>query len=373
MQNNPHIYRAASKEFQLSSLQTEYSRQVEACYPGLRVAHDVTFDDIWTVLMDSGFLYPEKLARLEPVLPCIKQTMRKLLKANGNLMATAVMRNEQTLEAHMNILRWCEQTWIVQHLAALPMSARRLCASAQLTMGFTQYGQLRPDIVWNKMYFRPNNLWPARVFGGYAKRVTDPTTSDLRTFHYLVASTAGDSPQSLKPHTGIEVRQGGQEDKVMIEDWFTSRGRTVEVQANQLQASCNGLEKLSREYEQAGLLRRRESIIAERNGHVTGFALLEIASLGMNFSELTNSFTVHLMDDTDDETRRELAEAAKQRYAEYGRTQCIALEDAENLSAYEAAGFSKVKDYTCWTFHREHLFGMEQFFRALFARRRKDS
>lgn len=370
MLSNSYIQKAASTQFQLSSLQKEYSRQVEASYPGLKVANGVSFEDIWKLLLDSGFLYPEKIARLEPVLTDIQQTVRKLLQANGNLMATAVMRNEKTLEAHMSILRWCEQTWIVQHLAALPMSARRLCASAQLTMGFTQYGQLRPDIVWNKMYFRPNNLWPARVFGGYAKRVSDPTTSDLRTFHYLVAPTAGDSP---KLHTGIETRTGGQEDKAMIEDWFTSRGRIVEVQANQLQASCNGLEKLSREYEQAGLLRRRESIIAQRNGHVTGFALLEIASLGMNFSELTNSFTVHLMDDTDDETRRELAEAAKQRYAEFGRMQCIALEDGENLSAYEAAGFSKVKDYTCWTFHREHLFGMEQFFRALFARRRKDS
>ncbi|MBP6823388.1 MAG: hypothetical protein KA368_17700 [Acidobacteria bacterium] len=370
MPSNSFIQRAASTQFQLSNLQKEYSRQVEASYPGLKVANGVSFEDIWQLLLDSGFLYPEKIARLEPVLPDIQQTVRKLLQANGNLMATAVMRNEKTLEAHMSILRWCEQTWIVQHLAALPMSARRLCASAQLTMGFTQYGQLRPDIVWNKMYFRPNNLWPARVFGGYAKRVSDPTTSDLRTFHYLVAPTAGDSP---KLHTGIEVRAGGQEDKTMIEDWFTSRGRTVEVQANQLQAACNGLEKLSREYEQAGLLRRRESIIAQRNGHVTGFALLEIASLGMNFSELTNSFTVHLMDDTDDETRLALIKDAKRRYAEFGRGQCIALEDGENLSAYEAAGFSRVKDYACWTFHREHLFGMEQFFRALFARRRKDS
>lgn len=370
MQSNPSIDGAASTEFQLSGVQKGYSQQVEASHPGLRVAHDVTFDDIWTLLLDSGFLYPEKVARLEPVLPSIQQTVRKLLLANGNLMATAVMRNEKTLEAHMSILRWCEQTWIVQHLAALPMSARRLCASAQLTLGFTQYGQLRPDIVWSKMYFRPNNLWPARVFGGYAKRITGPATSDLRTFHYLVAPTAA---SSSRLSAGIEVRAGGQEDKVMIEDWFTARGRTVEVQANQLQASCDGLEKLSQEYEQAGLLRRRESIIAERNGRATGFALLEIASLGMNFSELTNSFTVHLMDDTDDETRRALAEAAKQRYAEFGRAQCIALEDGENLSAYEAAGFSKVKDYTCWTFHREHLFGMEQFFRALFARRRKDS
>lgn len=370
MLSNSFIDRAVSApESHLGNLQQEYSRQVESSHPGLRVAQGVTFDDIWTLLLNSGFLYPEKIARLKPVLPDIQATVRKLLKANGNLMATAVIRNEKVLEAHMSILRWCEQTWIVQHLAALPMSARRLSASAHLTLGFTQYGQVRPDIVWSKMFFRPNNLWPARVFGGYAKRVNDPATSDLRTFHYLVAPTAG---TSTKLPTRIEVRTGTAADGVMIEEWFTMRGRTVEVQANQYQASGNGVEKLSREYEQAGLMRRRESIVAERNGCVTGFALLEIASLGMNFSELTNSFTIHLMDDKDEESRLALIEAAKQRYAEFGRTQCIALEEGENLSAYMAAGFSKVKDYTCWTFHREHLFGMEQFFRALFGARRRN-
>jgi len=82
MLNDSYIDRAASTEFQLSNVQKEYSQQVEASYPGLKVANGVTFDDIWTLLLDSGFLYPEKVARLEPVLPSIQQTVRKLLQAN---------------------------------------------------------------------------------------------------------------------------------------------------------------------------------------------------------------------------------------------------------------------------------------------------
>ncbi|MBS1810144.1 MAG: hypothetical protein JST84_18430 [Acidobacteria bacterium] len=366
MLNHRYIEMTTSPGFQLSSVHQEYSRRVEVSYPGVKVARDVTFDDIWNLFLESGFLYPEKVARLESVLPEIQQTVRALLRENGKLTATVALREAQMLEAHMNILRWYENTWIVQHLAALPMSARTNCASARLTLGFTFYGRLRPDIVWSKMYFRPNNPWPARVFGGYARRINDPQTSDLRTFHYLVAATTDDSPKSL---TGIEVYQAGEEDRGLIEDWFTMRGRTTEVQANQLQASDDGLANLSRAYEQAGLMRRRESLIAARNGRVTGFALLEIASLGMNFSELTNAFTVHLMDDTDAETRLALVESAKQRYAELGRAQCIALEEGDDLTSYEAAGFSRIKDYTCWTFHREHLAGMEEYFLTLFGAR----
>lgn len=368
MLNDHYINLSAAPGFQISSMQQEYSRRVEVSYPGVKIARDVTFEEIWTLFQDSGFLYPEKIARLAPVLPEIKHTVRTLLQENGHLMATVALREEQTLEAHMNILRWYDKTWIVQHLAALPLSARTMSASARLTLGFTFYGRLRPDIVWSKMYFRPNNPWPARVFGGYAKRIDDPATSDLRTFHYLVAPTSAPAP-SL---TGeIEVRNATAADAALIETWFTARGRSAEVQANQLQASCSALATISQAYDRAGLLRRREALMAERNGRVTGFALLEMASLGMNFSELTNAFTVHLLDETDTETRRTLVEAAKRRYAELGRAQCIALEESDDWSAYEAAGFTKSKEYTCWTFHRDHLAGMEEYFLTLFSARRR--
>lgn len=357
---------ATSTGFQLSDAQQAYSHQVEISYPGIKVTRDVSFEEIWKLFLESGFLYPEKVSRLEPVLPEIQQTVRALLRANGNLMGTVVLRNEQGLDAHMSILRWYEQTWVVQHLAALPLSARALDASAQLTLGFAYYGRLRPDIVWSKMYFRPNNAWPSRVFGGFAKQIDDPTSSDLRVFHYLVAPTAG-TPQRWN---GLEVRPSVESERALIEGWFTSRGRTVEVQANQLQASGDALEQLSREYEQAGLTRRRETIVAERAGRVTGFALLEIASLGMNFSELTNAFTIHPMED-DPETRIALVEAAKTRYAELGRANCIALEESEDLSAHEAAGFTRLKDYACFTFHREHLPAMEEYFVTLFSARRR--
>lgn len=362
-------YLTAATALQSSGALQQYSRHIESTYPGLRLAHDVTFEEIWTLLLASGFLYPEKIARLQPVLPEIEQTVRRLLAANGHLMATAVMRGQKALEAHIGTVRWYEQTWLVQHLAALPMSARRACAS-QVTLGFTQYGQRRPDFVWGKIYYRPDNLWPARVFGGYSRRVTDPATSDSRTFHYLVAPTTG---AAAPWPTGIEVRAGDEADRVVIEDWFTARGRTVEVQANQLQAGCRGVAAISRDYEAAGLMRRRESLVAHRHGHVTGFALLEMASLGVNFSELTNAFTVHLVDDGDEDSRRALVAAAKERYAALGRLQCVALAEGDTLSAFAAAGFSKTREYTCWTFHREHLFRMEESFRARFGVRTKDA
>jgi hypothetical protein len=139
----------------------------------------------------------------------------------------------------------------------------------------------------------------------------------------------------------------------------------VEAKANDLEPSRRGLEPLSQLFRSAGLERRRESLVAERGGRVRGFALLEISSLGLNFSELTNAFTVHLFE-PDEDAHRALALAARRRYAEVGRPHCVALAEDEALRLFEAEGFVRVKDYACWTFHREHLVALEEYFATLF-------
>jgi hypothetical protein len=351
--------------------QTESQRAtvglVELSYPGVAVAHDVTFEEIWPLFIDSGFLYPEKVARLQTVMPEIQQTVRALLRSNGDLLSTVVLRTDGVMDAHISVLRPYEQTWMVQHLAALPLTARKFDASARVTLALTYYTRLRSDVRWIKMFYRPNNPWPSRVFGGYAERIKDSTSSDLRVFHYLAALMNGS--QRASP-SQIRVRAAEEHHLPLIGEWFSSRERTVELMANDLQPDRSRLDSLSRQFRNMGLDRRREPIVAERNGRITGFALLEISSLGLNFSELTNAFTVHLLEE-DPETRLALIRTAKQRYAELGRSQCIALEEGDDLSAFEAEGFTKVKDYTCWTFHRDHTEGLEEYFITLFGSRRR--
>lgn len=336
-------------------------------YPGVHVARNVTFEEIWTLFQESGFLYPEKIARLEPVLAEIQETNRRLIAANGESFATVVLKPpEGAATAHMSILRSHRQTWMVQHLAAMPLSARRSYTSARLTLGFTFYGQMRPDIVWVKMFFRPNNPWPNRVFGGFAKQLGQTATADLRTFHYLTGPTTG---PAAAPATSVDVAPALPGELPAIAAWFHDRGRDAEVQANELTTEGVTLGSVSSMYASYGLERHRECLVARAGGLWKGFALLDISSHGLNLSELTNAFTVHLEDDRDQDTRLALILAARQRYKELGRPQCIALDDGDDLDAYYGAGFRSSKDYCCFTFHREHLAEMEAYFQDLFLAR----
>ena len=118
----------------------------------------------------------------------------------------------------------------------------------------------------------------------------------------------------------------------------------------------------------ADYVREGRLLVAERDGRVVGFALLEVSSLGLNFSELTNAFTVHLLEE-DEDAHRALVVAAQRRYAEIGRSHCVALAEGEHLLAFEEAGFARVKDYACWTFHRDHMSDLEEYFAKLFGAR----
>ena len=163
-----------------------------------------------------------------------------------------------------------------------------------------------------------------------------------------------------------------EEELSLVEDWFPSRGRTVELMANDFEKSKFNLPKLSKHYTSAGLDRNRECIVAQRDGRITGFALLEVSSLGLNFSELTNAFTVRMIEE-DPESRLALIVAAKQRYGELGRLQCVALEEDEDLSSFVAAGFTRGKDYACGTYHRDHFADLEEYIITLFSARRRRS
>ncbi|MFN7919128.1 MAG: hypothetical protein U0Q16_03470 [Bryobacteraceae bacterium] len=345
----------------------EYGEQTESAYPSVHVARGVTFDEIWQLFRDSGFLYPEKIARLEPVLPEIRRSVRALLDANGHLGATIAVRHGDALDAQVSVLRWPSRTWCVQHLAARPLSARALYASAQVTLAMTRYMLVRRDVEYVKICFRPDNAWPARVFGDFARQVEDGVTSTLRVFHYLVAP-----PVLAAVPEEFRVRHASSAaDFEMVERWFADRGRRLEASANEYEAWRGGRAAFAGEYFAAGLERRRETLIAERNGAPAGFALLEMGSPGLNFSELTNAFTVHPLGDDDDAARHALAVAARNRYTETGRLQCIALEDSERLAAFAAAGFEAVKQYCFWTFHRSQIEPLEQYFLNLFSSRRR--
>jgi hypothetical protein len=104
-------------------------------------------------------------------------------------------------------------------------------------------------------------------------------------------------------------------------------------------------------YQPLGLTRRRETLVARRDGRLAAFALLEVSSVGANFSDLTSAFRMHPVL-SDPEAVTALAARARLRYAAAGRRFAVGLAEQLDEPAWAAAGFVKVKEYCCMTAHR---------------------
>ena len=125
----------------------------------------------------------------------------------------------------------------------------------------------------------------------------------------------------------------------------------MSVRTDDLSTDALMLSSVTKTYKGVGLERRREILVAEQEGVFAGFALLEISSPGINFSELANAFRVFALD-SDPNIERSLIDSACQQYATAGRQKCVALAADQQISTFAAAGFELRKQYNCWTWHR---------------------
>jgi hypothetical protein len=216
-------------------------------------------------------------------------------------------------------------------------------------MALTEYCEQHPEIDWVRICYRPTNQWPARVFGTYAQKMVDRELSELRTASYLVAPTA--QAPSNQTTQGLTVRDFLPEDVTAVESYFVSKRRSIQLRSADISNTGIELGQLDASFGDLGLFRRRNAFIAERGGKIVGFALAEISSPGLNLSELTNTASVHLIDD-DPLVLRRLTDRLRTFYGDWGRDECIILADEDLVPALLDFGFTKQKEYCCWTWHR---------------------
>jgi len=331
-------------------------------HPGLELARDLTFDALWSFLRETGFLYPEKEEKLRPVLPEVRRTLAVLLANPDGPLRTVIFRGGGLLAGHICALRAYRQTFMVQHLAVSKDGPGRLAAAWALNSGGMDYLEQLPDSEWVRVWFRPNNRWPARTFGRFARLQFDSHRCDLRTYSYLVAPAQGPRPQV----SGIQIAPARHADWAQFRRHLVSAGQTASLAAEDLCADPE-LSEAGESFRILGLERGREALVARRGRELVGFSLLEKCSLGANFSHLTNAFRLHLLDG-DPAVTALLAARSRDRYAELGRGMAVGLCEKPDLQAWAAAGFTELKAYSCWTMHRSLMRRYVDFIHRLYER-----
>ena len=246
---------------------------------GVRV-NAQSVEEIFELYERSGFLYPEKAARLRPHIAKIKDNWRRLLRSDDSLMAVLTSGDSQHGMGSLTVWRTAQRGSTLQHLVSEnnPFASRAVMLASGAASMVNKYEDSGQN------WFRPQNRFPARVFGSVVDAVGSARSSVQRLSYFALPRQLG-----YLPEPGVYVVAYDPPQKATLCALAASVRGHIYVVAEGLAGDVEfaGIDQL---YRRVGLSRTRRVWIAyrTRTQEVLGAAIVYRGPLGINFSYLEN-------------------------------------------------------------------------------------
>lgn len=261
------------------------------------VSTPVEIDRLWEFFFSSGFIYPEKYRSLHEHRAQFQDTYTRLYNTRPEFARHFIIQERGKIAAHIGMLRTQSNSWLIQHHAAdhacsshagldvLQLAGEVIGESHSLHSAHMQYVMC---------YFRPENRFPQRMFGGVANHYRDPSRCSVDTFAYfhyrkeLDLQWKDQGPWALTPAQA---------------DDFNAAAAIYGQQSGGLMLKCLDLSPvrpeqgdLAASYLAAGFSHQQNVFALRHEGiPVAIFSTLRTA-FGLNLSNLTNAITVVILD-----------------------------------------------------------------------------
>jgi len=145
-------------------------------------------------------------------------------------------------------------------------------------------------------YFRPENRFPNRVFGGVFKSISDPKGCSLDTFAYFhCRKTSNDESGLDRPWDLMEAQS---EDFFELQNFYEFSSGGIMLDAMELNEG-DTIDELSMKYQQLGLKREKHVFSLKRDGKLKAVAIVNISDVGLNLADLTNNVKVIVVDSSE--------------------------------------------------------------------------
>jgi hypothetical protein len=240
----------------------------------------LSVEEIFALYEHTGFLYPDKAARLFPHLPQVRENWRRMLGAGESLLYVLTAGDKKRGRASLAVWRSTQNGWMSQHLVSEnnPYASRAVmlaAAAARIRNGCDLSAQ---------NWFRPENRFPARVFGSMVQTIGESLSSVQRHAYFALPRTL-----SLPTDKRIRVvRYTPSHQDALLEIAAASRGR-IYVVAEELEHDAE-FAIVDELYRRVGLRRTRQIWLAYRANkeEPIGAVIAYRGPLGANFSYLEN-------------------------------------------------------------------------------------
>ncbi len=237
-------------------------------------------DEIFALYERTGFLYPDKAARLLPHLGQVKENWRRMLSRGESLLYVLTAGDEKRGLASIAVWRTAKNGWTFQHL----VSENNPYASRAVMLAGSAAGFLKGVAESNQNWFRPENRFPSRVFGSMVKTIGESLSSVQRHLYFAL-------PRKLvmPAQKGIRVVPYTPSHKEALCTIAAAARGNVYVTAEELQGDVE-FKAVDEMYRSVGLRRTRRVWLAYRGykDEPLGAAVAYRGPLGVNFSYIEN-------------------------------------------------------------------------------------
>ncbi len=257
------------------------------------LCNKIDMDSLWNFFFETGFIYPQKYEFIQANKAKIKATYEKLYHQSPNIASHFIYQENGRILAHMAMVRFYESSWLIHHHAALRSSGNRgglmvLNQVGRFLNDSHRLYSMKMDYVF--CYYRPNNKFPNHVFGGTARNINDRSKCAIDTFAYFHYSSAeGKSPELPN---NWQLKPADKEDLTNLQTYYEDRFGGLMLHSLQLLPGRTDIDELSSAYGAIGLKRSRKIFALKRHDKLCAIAVVNMADLGLNMSDLTNSINL---------------------------------------------------------------------------------
>jgi hypothetical protein len=313
--------------------------------PHISVCTEVDMDALWGFFFQTGFIYPKKYGFCQAHRKNFMETYRKLYQENPEIARHIIYEKSGRIYGHISMIRAYERTWLIHHHAARPMEGSLpgfvvLRQIMLLLHGMYQLSSAHMDYVM--CYFRPENKFPDRVFGGFSRDFNNPQACSLDLFAYLTLPVV--PSEKVFPQEWL-LRESTPSDLWELGQFYKHSSGGLLLNILRSEKSDHGDESLEKVSERLGFLRRWRTYSLIYQGHLKAFFIVDQSDLVINMSDLLNCIKVLVIDPAG--LPLELLSLAVTKLGNvYGLDKVTFL--IYPVSYVESAGISYEKQYQLW-------------------------
>jgi len=315
------------------------------------VCNQVDMDDLWSFFFETGFIYPQKYGFIQKNREQIKQTYEKLYTHSPSIARHFIYQDRGKILGHMAMVRFHDSTWLIHHHAARSGSSFR--AGLNVLEQITRFVNESCRFSFMHMeylicFYRPENRFPRSVFGGLCRSIDDPRICSEALFAYFHLQCDHDvkgrpGEYSLSPADDDDLRE--------LSSFYQHESGGLMIGALDLEPDDGEHSNLSEEFRKLGLKRERQLYAIKADDRLQAIAMVNLADIGLNLSDLTNSITLFVLDQHE-LTKETIYDALSVLMRRFGQQEIPVLIYPE--AAAKSLQMPVEKRYVMWSLMPDH-------------------